>query len=122
MAFGGDFAYFGLLRFEIVLSFILTLGLLGFVIHSLEALKSDAGRMGLKKNIGLFWLVLFLLFTPLVLFFVFETVALACLLAGQASSTYEDLRNLLVTVAFFVLNIGLICAIWLALRIRRTAG
>ena len=69
MAFGGDYAYFGLLRFEIVLSFILTLGLFGFVIHSLEAFKSDAGRMVLKKNIGLFWPVLFLLFPPLVLFF-----------------------------------------------------
>lgn len=100
MAFGGDFALYDLLRVEIVLSFVLTLGLLGYVTYNKEVLKSDRNRKALKRNIGLFWAVLFLLFTPLVLFFVFETLDLAGILSNEPVDVFNSLRTLLLTLTF----------------------
>jgi hypothetical protein len=119
MALGEDFALYSLQGFEIVLSFILTLGLLSYVTVNKEVLMSDRSRKALHENIGLFWAVLIMLFTALVLFLTFETLDLADVLSEGAHSTFSSLRTLLVTLTFLILDLGLASAFWLTRRIRR---
>jgi|GEM_PF-5922370 len=120
MAFSGDFVFHSLLRFAIVLSFTLTLVLLSYVAIKKEDLKTEESRKALKNNMRLFWAALFLLFTPLVLFLVFETIALAGLLSKGDNSAYESFRSLLVTGAFLILNIGLASSIYLSYKMGGT--
>ncbi len=119
MALGEDFALYSLQGFEIVLSFVITLGLLSYVTVNKEALMSDGSRKALNENIGLFWAVLILLFTALVLFLAFGTLDLAGILSEGAHSSFSSLRTLLVTLTFLILDLGLVSAFWLTHRIRR---
>ncbi len=119
MGLGEDFALNGLPGFEIVLSLVLTLVLLSYIIVNKEVLMSDRSRKALNENIGLFWAVLFLLFTALVLFLVFETLDLAGILSEETNSTFSSLQTLLVTLTFLILDLGLASAFWLTHRIRR---
>lgn len=110
-----------ILRGEVLIATVLTLGLLVTALLKKEELTSDAARRNLKKNMRLFWITMLALFIPLLLYISSEVIDFmgAMEMYGGQMLNLEFLAENLEVATFFILNIGLMLSYYVFIRIRR---
>lgn len=109
-----------ILRGEVLIATVLTLGLLVTALLKKEELTSDAARRNLKKNMRLFWITMLALFIPLLLYISSEVIDFmgAMEMYGGQMLNLEFLAENLEVATFFILNIGLMLSYYVFIRIR----
>jgi len=109
----------GFIRAEVLAAILLTTLLLALALSWRRELESEEARAVLESRIGLFKMALTVLFAPLLFVLVAEILEhLWRMSVLQRASWLEDTAELLEAGAFFVLNLGFLLSLYIAMIIR----